>query len=101
MKKNIKNLLAAVRDNASHRLSWQTYEDALKSGLVVYEDTCVRQPNGEYGRGYVLTDAGRAAASAAEAVRSAARHAGNCRCPRCQVEHVRNGCRRILCPVCG
>ena len=57
----------------------------------------VRNPDGSTAS---ITDAGREWL-APEPVASAKPHGQNCKCPRCAVAHVRNGCRRINCPVCG
>jgi hypothetical protein len=95
----VRNLLTAVRDGVSYRGVATSYEAALSAGWLVWEDTYKRcGPDGDWGRGYVLTETGREVLTAA--IRRATRHAGNCRCPKCLREHVGN-CRRINCPVCG
>lgn len=34
-------------------------------------------------------------------VKAAKPHGDSCPCPKCRLSHVRNGCRRLRCPVCG
>jgi hypothetical protein len=99
MQANLKNLLAAVRDKQPYRGSASAYIAAKQLGYLVYEDTFEKNAAGEWGRGYVLTELGEAELLKAE--RKANRHSGNCNCPRCAMEHVKHGCRRIMCPVCG
>ncbi len=94
-------LLTAVRDGASYRGAATSYIAAKAAGWLEYENPNHRRENGEWGRGYILTEAGTAALAAKLAPKSAKPHANNCKCPRCQVAHVANGCRRINCPVCG
>lgn len=61
MKINIRKLLVAVKANLPHRFSWKTYEEAINSGLVVYESTFTKKEDGSYGQGYVLTSKGEEA----------------------------------------
>jgi hypothetical protein len=104
MTKTVKALLIAVRDGVSYRGQASTYQAAMGAGWLVWEDTYKRQANGEYGRGYVVTEAGLEALAAAEAkverqaTNAGLNHASGCKCPRCLREHV--GCRRLCCPTC-
>jgi hypothetical protein len=98
---SIKALLISVREGVSYLGQATTYKAAMGAGWLVWEDTYQKNAAGEWGRGYVLTDAGRAVLEEAEAkaARLGVVHAAGCKCPRCQREHI--GCRRLNCPTCG
>lgn len=61
MTASITKLMVAIRDGAEHCAFATTYKAVMNAGWVVYEDTYKKRDDGEYGRGYILTDAGRAA----------------------------------------